>query len=301
MTSTLPASVLTAALDKIEYGVVLFDPDLQARYISSAYYRIWALPPPPPSRSYSFADLVEHARVTGAYAPGIRGSDDFARGRLAIVAQGGHAPIQLKLSDGRFLKVECIALPNGGRMLTYADITPFVQAADRLRILATTDDLTKLLNRRHFMDMLDKQFERARTHERPLSVMVFDADHFKRINDDYGHDVGDESLRALTARYRSLVNDADILGRIGGEEFGGIIAEAGLDEAVETAERLRRGVASQPFAVGRRELSLTVSVGLASRRAEESSASELLRLADRALYAAKADGRNRVASDVGHA
>jgi diguanylate cyclase (GGDEF)-like protein len=291
------AAVVTSALDEVQYGIVLLDEDLQARFINRAYYRMWGLAPPPPGTAYTFIDLVEHARATGAYDVAGDAADDYVRARIAMVRAGSHPPLQFTLSNGCTLKIECRALPDGGRMLTYADVTDLVRTADKLRTLATIDDLTKLLNRRRFLESLDAEFARALRYDRPLSVLMCDVDLFKQINDGYGHQVGDEVLRALAERCRGVVRAVDILGRVGGEEFAAILTETDRPGALRMAERLCQAVAAQPFAVGEERRTVTISVGVAARRAHVAGPGDLLRLADRALYVAKRHGRNCVAAD----
>ena len=133
----------------------------------------------------------------------------------------------------------------------------------------------------------------------PLSVVMIDADNFKLINDRHGHSVGDDVLRFIAERCRGSVRKGDILGRVGGEEFAAALTEIDVLGALKTAERLCREVAAEPFEIGDDRLTVTVSVGMAARRAQETDPGELLRLADRALYAAKAAGRNCVAADLG--
>jgi diguanylate cyclase (GGDEF)-like protein len=128
--------------------------------------------------------------------------------------------------------------------------------------------------------------------------MMIDADDFKRINDQHGHSAGDEVLRVMAERCQAIIRKTDILGRVGGEEFAAALTETDLSRALQTAERLRRVVAEEPFDVGESRLRLTISVGVAARRSEDSDPGELLKLADRALYAAKANGRNQVVADA---
>jgi diguanylate cyclase (GGDEF)-like protein len=293
------ASVLTSALDEVGYGILLLDSDLQARFINRAYYRIWGLPPPPTGTTYNFPDLMAHGRKTGILKIAPTAMDDYVSRRIAQVRSGNQPPVQLRLTDGRTLQFECIALPDGGRMLTYADISELVHTADQLRELATIDDLTKLPNRRQFLTSLDGEFARALRHDWPLSVVMIDADNFKLINDRHGHSVGDDVLRVIAERFRGSVRKSDILGRVGGEEFAAALTEIDMPGALQTAERLCREVAAEPFEVGDDSLTVTVSVGVAARRAQDTDPGELLRLADRALYAAKAAGRNRVSADLG--
>jgi len=289
------ASVLTSALDEVGYGILLLDSDLQARFINQAYYRIWGLPPAPAGTTYNFPDLMAYGRKTGI----LKTMDDYVSERIAQVRAGRQPPVQLRLTDGRTLQFECIALPDGGRMLTYADISELVHTADQLRELATIDDLTKLPNRRQFLLALDGEFARALSQDWPLSVVMIDADNFKLINDRHGHSVGDGVLRVMAERFRGSVRKGDILGRVGGEEFAAALTEIDMPGALKTAERMCREVAAEPFEVGDDRLRITVSVGVAARRAQDTDPGELLRLADRALYAAKAAGRNCVSADLG--
>jgi diguanylate cyclase (GGDEF)-like protein len=272
---------------------------LQARFINQAYYRIWGLPPAPAGTTYNFPDLMAYGRKTGILKISPTAMDDYVSERIAQVRAGRQPPVQLRLTDGRTLQFECIALPDGGRMLTYADISELVHTADQLRELATIDDLTKLPNRRQFLLALDGEFARALSQDWPLSVVMIDADNFKLINDRHGHSVGDGVLRVMAERFRGSVRKGDILGRVGGEEFAAALTEIDMPGALQTAERMCREVAAEPFEVGDDRLRITVSVGVAARRAQDTDPGELLRLADRALYAAKAAGRNCVSADLG--
>jgi diguanylate cyclase (GGDEF)-like protein len=183
-------------------------------------------------------------------------------------------------------------------MLTFDDITSLVDAANRLRVLATVDDLTKLSNRHHFLDTFAIEFGRVQRHGRPLSVMMIDADDFKQINDRHGH--ADDVLRILAERCLAVVGKNDIVGRLGGEEFAMALFDTDLPDAPQAAERLCRSMANEPFSVDGEKLRLTVSVGVAARRPQQDDPEDLLRLADRALYAAKASGRNCVVAEGVH-
>jgi diguanylate cyclase (GGDEF)-like protein len=292
------ASVLTSALDEVEYGIVLLDKDMRARFINRAYYQMLSLPAPLPGQVYGYADILAHARKIALWDIPASATDAYVANRMDLVRTGAQPPEHLRFRDGRIFKFVCKVLPAGGRMLTYADISDLVQTAEQLQILATVDDLTKLLNRREFLTSFETEFSRALRYERPLSVMMIDADDFKRINDQHGHSAGDEVLRTIAARCQAIIRKTDILGRVGGEEFAAALTETDLSGALETAERLRRKVAEDPFDVGESRLRVTISVGVATRRSADSHAGELLKLADRALYTAKAKGRNQVVADA---
>ena len=162
-----------------------------------------------------------------------------------------------------------------------------------LKILATTDALTGTLNRRRFFEEAEEERARSVRYKHPLSLAMLDLDHFKAINDCFGHAVGDEALQRAAAVMRKAVRRQDRVGRYGGEEFGVLFPETGLDEALRVAERLRREVANEDMRAGDAPVQLRVSCGVAACRTDE-SIDATLRRADAALYRAKQDGRDRV-------
>jgi diguanylate cyclase (GGDEF)-like protein len=291
-------SAIRSALDEVSYGIVLLNEDLQALFINRAYYDMWNLPPAPSGKPYSFTELRAHGRKLGVWPLPETKIDEYVEQRIAFIRDGTRPPVEVRLKDGRVIKLACHILPGGGgRMLTYADVSELVLGADRLRSLASMDDLTNLMNRRQFMTSFEDEFRRALRYKRPLSVIMIDPDDFKSINDRHGHAVGDEVLRSLAARFRATVRNSDLLGRVGGEEFAAALPETDLPNALDAAERLRREVAEQPFEVRNATLRVTVSLGVAAKRPHDTDPGELLRFADRALYAAKAAGRNCVSAD----
>jgi diguanylate cyclase (GGDEF)-like protein len=159
-----------------------------------------------------------------------------------------------------------------------------------MEVQANTDELTGLANRRHGEHALEMEVERAERYARPLSVLLFDLDFFKAVNDAYGHAVGDRVLATVRDLLSDRLRPSDLLARWGGEEFLLIAPEMREDEASRLAERLRTLVERHDFGTGWR---LTASFGVAERFARESAA-ELVRRADEAMYAAKRDGRNTV-------
>jgi len=165
---------------------------------------------------------------------------------------------------------------------------------EQLRTLAATDSLTRLYNHRHFMTHLDSAMKQARRHNRALSVLMLDLDHFKRVNDTYGHQQGDRVLQAFAAVMRRTARDEDVLARYGGEEFAAVLPETDLVGASRLAERIRNRVAELRFRHGSSVVQVTVSVGAAQITDDTRSAEELADYADQALYNAKTAGRNRV-------
>jgi diguanylate cyclase (GGDEF)-like protein len=173
------------------------------------------------------------------------------------------------------------------------DVTAQRQVREDLLVQATHDPLTGVFNRRHVEELLRTELDRAERHARPLAVAMLDADHFKKINDTYGHQTGDEVLRTISQRCQSTLRSNDVLGRYGGEEFIVVFPETSLEDAGAVAERLRAAVAEVPIKVGDNALDVTVSIGLAAF-APGYNLDEMFHRADAALYTAKQDGRNLV-------
>ena len=176
------------------------------------------------------------------------------------------------------------------------DITARRALEERLQALATTDTLTGIANRGSLLERGEGLLQLAMRHQRPLSVLMLDIDHFKRINDSHGHHIGDEAIRATVRCCIDTLRASDVPGRLGGEEFAIVMPETSLTDAVLVAERLRVAVGKQAIALdGIAPLHLTVSIGVASHdpARPETFAAMLIR-ADLALYAAKNNGRDRV-------
>jgi diguanylate cyclase (GGDEF)-like protein len=161
--------------------------------------------------------------------------------------------------------------------------------------LATTDGLTGTYNRRHFFELAEREIERGRRYGQPVSAIMIDIDHFKQVNDTYGHAAGDQVLRTMAKRCSESIRDIDILGRYGGEEFAIILPATDLSGASNVAERLCRCISDVPVVTDRGDITITISVGVASNDHDEGDLATLLNHADAAMYAAKQAGRNRVA------
>ncbi|MCO5093097.1 PleD family two-component system response regulator [Bosea sp. (in: a-proteobacteria)] len=162
--------------------------------------------------------------------------------------------------------------------------------------MAVMDQLTGLHNRRFMDNRLSAMFDESALRARALSLLVLDIDHFKAVNDSWGHDVGDEVLREFADRVRACTRGIDLVARMGGEEIVVVLPDTGAEAAYRVAERIRARVESTPFVVqnGTREITITVSVGVSNRRPGDASCADMMKRADDALYRAKANGRNRV-------
>ena len=208
----------------------------------------------------------------------------------------------LVVAGGRVLWVLISMVPmeydgESSMLTTLVDITERKTMEDALRKAATTDVLTGIANRRHFMDRTEAELARARRHGRPLALAMFDIDYFKRVNDQYGHAVGDEVLRAVARVCVAAMRQHDMVGRVGGEEFALLMPDTGLDSAVALLDRLRISLrslrVSLPTESGADEVGITASFGVSALQPTD-TLDTLLAHADDALYAAKRQGRDQV-------
>lgn len=169
--------------------------------------------------------------------------------------------------------------------------------------IGLTDELTRLSNRRMFNFLMDREISRSRRYGRPFSLLMLDIDHFKKVNDVWGHPAGDLVLRELGALMRENFRKLDVPVRYGGEEFAAILPETALEEAIQVAERFRILVEKTVFQYGKERIPVTVSIGVATLNnlagSDEFEAEDLIQIADRALYQAKQNGRNRIAAGRG--
>jgi diguanylate cyclase (GGDEF)-like protein len=163
-----------------------------------------------------------------------------------------------------------------------------------LHRLATTDPLTGLTNRREFLSAVHNELRRMQRHARPAAVFMLDIDHFKRLNDLYGHDVGDRALVEVARQVRQMLRSHDVFARLGGEEFAAFLPETDIDSALQTAERVRASVAALRLTVDHQPIGFTCSIGVTILDPLADTPESALKRADAALYAAKAAGRDRV-------
>lgn len=175
------------------------------------------------------------------------------------------------------------------------DTTEWLAKMKNLEHQAWTDPLTQVANRGHFMDMARQEFARCRRYGHPVSLWMIDIDHFKSVNDTYGHHAGDIALQSLVSTSRQALRDWDILGRVGGEEFAVLLPETETEQAMLVAERLRQAVAASRILLGEgASVALTVSIGIATVKDDDVDLETLMDRADQALYEAKHTGRDKV-------
>jgi len=174
------------------------------------------------------------------------------------------------------------------------DVTQRKEQESELRLQATTDALTGAMNRRAIIDSVALELERIKRHGRDSCFMMLDLDHFKRVNDEHGHAVGDVVLKHFCTLATAVLRKIDMLGRIGGEEFGILLPETGLEGGIELAERLRAALEASVVQVDDVPIKVTVSIGVARLDPADQGPDQVLARADQALYCAKSNGRNRV-------
>jgi diguanylate cyclase (GGDEF)-like protein len=165
---------------------------------------------------------------------------------------------------------------------------------DEIYRLTTMDGLTQIYNRRYFDEQVDRELSRSRRYERVLSLVLMDIDHFKQVNDTYGHLAGDSVLKQLASTVRTKIRREDVFARYGGEEFAILLPEVSLGGTRQLAEKVRRLVEKQRFEFDKQPIPVTVSVGIATLEPQHREAADLVRAADERLYEAKTSGRNRV-------
>jgi diguanylate cyclase (GGDEF)-like protein len=358
-----PAAVvrtaLAAALDLVDFGVVLLNPAMQPRFLNRHFVTMWALPDDLLAPGTTFRQLLDHVGNSCAYHVSPADVAAYIDQREGAVRDGTVAPTVIDLTDGRRILFRCVIAADGSRILTYIDITrqkqeqdiqqhardaaerngvelrfsneslesqaaylaSLAEAADaaaqradqakrrlehemteqqeleaQLRRMATTDALTGAMNPAQLLTLGQRELERVRTTGQELAVVMLDIDHFKSINDRYGHPCGDEVLRNVVGQLSSCVRRIDLVGRLGGKEFAVILPAIPATTALRAAERLRSHVADTAIVFGDATIRLTVSIGVAMARDTDRSIEQALARADAALSTARGAGRNRVVS-----
>lgn len=286
--------LLRSALDNISEGVMLLDTDLRARFLNLKVRNYFAVTAEQVAAHPAYRDLI--AKAPDAEMRGLT-ADQFGAyiaNRIETARTAAPAAYDMVFPDGRHIRTHCSITADGGRMLTYCDITDLIRNAELLEKLATIDSMTGLYNRRHFMVLSEAEWSRFQRYQRPLTMLMLDIDHFKSVNDRYGHAVGDDAIVSVANACEGGKRNSDIAGRLGGEEFAVLLPETDAVQAKIVAERIREAVAAHVFSVHKVRFNVTISVGIAQASVSMSGIDALLREADAALYQAKEAGRNRV-------
>jgi len=290
---------LRALLQNLDQGVTVTDENLNIVFWNNAFFDLLKLPDHLKKPVMKYEDLIRYNAERGEYGPG----DPEQHVQMRVQASLKFEPHKFERTrpDGHTLQVTGKPLYIDGEpfgfISTYMDITEHKRMASRLRKLANTDPLTNLNNRRHFTTLLDREIKRCQRNGHPLSLLLLDLDHFKHINDQHGHDTGDTALQLFAATCRNVLRNIDVMGRLGGEEFCIFLPDTDREGAFVLAERIRKSVSEMeiPDKDTNLPIKVTVSIGVAifdnmmGDRIED-----MLQRADKALYRAKNEGRNRV-------
>ena len=286
--------MLRAALDQMQPGIILLDESLNAQFMNRAVRELWKVTDEQADRKPPYAVLVRDTQRTGTYGVPADALSKYIVNRIAVVRAGDPTPMDIPHSDGRMIRSQCAILPNGGRMLVYTDVSDLVSRADQFEQLAILDGMTGLYNRRHFEAVSEIEWSRFQRYQRPLSLILIDIDHFKQINDRQGHEAGDRAIARIAELCSQGKRATDVAARIGGDEFAILLPETSPEQACAVAERLRESIGDKSGREDWRgnDIALSVSIGIAVATASMSGVGALMRLADKALYEAKASGRN---------
>lgn len=284
--------VLTNALENVEDGIVVLDRDLDAIFLNRRMRAFWEISEAEVERHPSYISLLsrrQQALPTGLTPEQAKA---FPAARIAEI-KAGHHKRDVQTPDGRNIRIHCTTMPNGRRMLTYCDVSDLVRHTRQLEVLATTDPLTGLFNREHFLYAVGTEWSRFQRYYRSMSVLAVDIDHFKTVNDRFGHTAGDEALKAVAQVCISSKRKSDVVGRLGGEEFAILLPETSLSRALIVAERIRKRIENLSLMINNVPVPLTASIGVAEAFVSMSGADALVTAAGDALYQAKSQGRNR--------
>lgn len=285
--------LLVAALDAVSLGVIITDTEARIEWANPAFAKL---------TGYGFdetqgrrpADLVKSGRQDAAFYQ--------AMWQVINSGQPWHGELVNKRKNGELYYEELTIAPvpdENGAVQHFVGVKQDVSQRKRLEAelleLATTDPLTGLYNRRYFMNKLEEELSRIRRKECcRVSVLMLDLDHFKSINDRYGHAVGDQMLCHIAALMRDDVRRIDLIARLGGEEFAIVMIDSDAGAAHSFAERLRQRVELSPLSMQGENLQITVSIGVSTMKADDIGADSVLVRADQALYRSKEKGRNQV-------
>jgi diguanylate cyclase (GGDEF)-like protein len=233
--------------------------------------------------------------------------DTVSRRHAKIVIREGRSYVaDLKSTNGTYLNnkevLEELPLRSGDYVKVGGSIFKFLSGGDieslyheEIYRLTIVDGLTQINNKRFLLEFLEREIGRSQRYGRALSLLLFDIDHFKTVNDNYGHPAGDAVLREMALRIKQYVRKEECFARYGGEEFAIALPESGPENSRKFAEKVCRLIADQPFEFEGQKFSVTISVGVAELSGQMSEPIALIKIADANLYKAKKAGRNRVA------
>lgn len=287
-------AALREIVDVLNVGIVVLDKDGRVRFMNRVFRYFWRVPDDMMTSDLTFAQLMRHGRGMRAYAMTHELAEDYLGKQIELIRSGEDRPLQMRLANGGMIQFRSKTLPRGGHLLSYGNVSELAKEAAAFERLACLDGLTGLNNRRHFMVLAEMEWSRFKRYGRPLAVLMLDIDFFKSVNDCYGHDAGDEVIKAVADILQKHKRTSDIVGRVGGEEFALLLPEASSESAAAAGEKFRRLVAECEILTGDERIPVTLSVGVGAAHDQTSGIGQMLKEADIALYEAKRSGRNRV-------
>jgi len=247
----------------------------------------------------SFETMLRKAFSAGVGVASDDHIDGLVERAKASRLEKGFASFESDMQDGSWMQVSRLKTADNFIYIYVTDITKLKKTESELRDalrfvkkLAATDSLTGISNRRHFLETAETEFERSQRFTHPLSILALDIDHFKLINDNYGHQAGDQVLEAITYCCKNLLRESDVFGRLGGEEFSILLPDTNEAAAKVTAQRILKAVAALEVNYQNKVIRFTTSIGIAQLSEVSSSLEVLMNQSDEALYKAKHNGRN---------
>lgn len=293
---------LEVVLTGMSDGLARFDAENSLVFMNTNYRNLFPLTGSVRKPGASLEVILDEVMRTGEQLIGAKTADDWKQEVLGSIKVGGEEQVQM--ADGRWLRIRTEPLQLGGAVVIVSDVTAFKQSeiqlqevAEQFKVLATTDPLTGLHNRRDFDQALELEFRRSGTPKNAVALLMIDIDHFKSYNDTYGHPAGDACIRQVAACIAGACQrSGDIAARYGGEEFAVILPDTDGDGAHQVASKILSAIKNLeiPHATTPAGF-VSVSIGVASiNKSRASDTSMLLQLADAALYKAKDGGRSRI-------
>jgi len=316
----------------MEEALVVYDSEGRLLACNQAFLDMYGYTVQEAKPGVHFRDLGEIDIRRGNVVVEDEDGEDYLE-RKAAYRQSLKGSFTVKLQDGRWIRTTDRPTPEGGFVSVHVDVTELKQAQEKMleaqnvaqrhenelaelnqnlekqviertreleeakqiaERLARTDSLTGLKNRRAFFEYAHVVHGSASRFDRQYSVIMIDIDHFKRVNDTHGHQIGDIVIKELANTIEKVIRSADVAGRIGGEEFAIVLPETTAENVTNLAERLRRSFSEINIPAIASDLNLSVSIGVAEYRSDDSSIEDVISRADAALYQAKEQGRNKV-------
>lgn len=283
---------LSITLDNINQGIMMVDEAGHVPVFNGRLIEMLELPEQFCIPGWSYKDIISYLWERGDFGPDGARLDPRVR-EFIRKGEGGNFGVHERVRpNGTVLEIHSVALPGGGVVRTFSDVTERRRNIEKIAHMACHDTLTGLVNRVLLREDLEHVIGRLRRYDEPFAVMCLDLDGFKGVNDTLGHGAGDEVLRMVARRLKLAVRDVDTVARVGGDEFAIVMANADNRARIaDAAERILETVAA-PYLIDSRHVTIGTSIGIALAPADGEDVDTLLRRADLALYGAKAEGRN---------